>query len=118
MTLGDLINSDASNVLLDTSDFATSVTQWPCGLEQNSTTVTAVVMVLGVSRSTEAGEEDMHDAELQVASSVSVDERDIWLLSGEKYSVDRLEKSEYGIRPIYLKRHERRQTSKIGGTVL
>ena len=118
MSLTDLINEDRDNVLFNTSDFANTVIRWPRGLQQQAETVTAIGLPMEVMRQTEGGEEFVSEYELQVKTSQTVHERDIWIIDSVKWSVDRLGNIEYGIRPIQLKRHEPNLSTGNRGGVL
>jgi len=115
MTLSDLMSSDVSDVLFNTSEFATSLTQWPGGRSQLAATVTAIVMPMEVIREAEGGEQFVGSYEIQVQTSVTVTERDIWIISGERWSVDRIGNPETGVQPVFLVRHTPRHSNGRGG---
>lgn len=64
------------------------------------------------SRELDEGEEIERHGLLQVALDQAFDERDVWVVLGEKWVVQRVGANTAGIQEIYLQLNDKRKTSR------
>lgn len=105
MTLKTQIASDAS-VFLDTDEFADSLTHYPLGVVASAATVTAVFIPAEPELHHERGKGIIIRGELHVASSLSVNDKDVWLINSSKYKTERIGDAEQGLRIIHVVRRD------------
>lgn len=118
MSLAGLIADDVSAVLLNTSDFAESVTRYPAGVTGSAATVTGVFFEDEPDQSLDGGESVLRRAALHISSDQTVDIRDSWLIRSELWQTAGVESANLGSRIIRLSRRDRINTHGAGGLSL
>lgn len=110
MTLYDLITADVSAVILNTDDFAESVTQ--IRSDGTNTTITAIphyeepkVVVR------DGGSKTVHSAQLDVPDSATLDLSDRWTFGGHTWECVAIGDSDAGLVPVMVERREREYES-------
>lgn len=114
MSLATQIQSDVSDVFLNTSDFAESVTRYPLGATGSPESVTAVFAERDASQDTTRGDDNNRTATIHVASSVDADPRDTWLINSEVWETTAVKGSGDGMAVIELRKRERMRTRPVG----
>ena len=128
MTLQSLIAADATDVFLDTSDFARSISRNPAGVTGSAVTLTAIVFLddesglQGSVLDTEEGRklERWGRLEISEATTVLVTERpegrDTWTIDGKIWNTVRVEARDgytlSGLQTVIIQRVERIATAK------
>lgn len=105
MTLKDLISSDVS-LLLNSDDFAETVTRRPNGNTAGSEAQTANVFFPDAETQIAGGKSTTYDAQIQISSADSVTAADAYVIGSEVYSVVRIDKPVSGLRMVNLRRVE------------
>lgn len=101
MSLASLMAADVSDVFLNTSEHAETITHIPYGV--SDVEVTAVVERL------EPIPRDgftIAQAKVYIASSVCVGKRDAFFFNDRRYDVVRFEEPEAGLRVVYVERRD------------
>jgi hypothetical protein len=119
VTLNTLIASDVSDVLLNTSEFAETVTRLIAGNTGDTEAQTAVVHEIGSAfrnREGAEGEFTQHTVALQMASTNTVNTEDAYLVAGERVDVQHIERAAESLLTVYCVRRESRitETRAIG----
>ena len=86
--------------------FAETVTRYPLGVVANSEPVTAIFIESKPVRDTSRGEEVVRKGELHVKDSVTVDEKDQWLINSELWQTLAVGGVEGGMRILQLQRND------------
>lgn len=109
--LDEVADDTANDLLLD--GLGLNVTRYPAGVVADAVTVVAVPVTMPPVVETDYGKSDriVHRMTLDVKSSVEVDRKDQWLISGKLYQTEFIRDVEAGMRTISLRRDEKIATS-------
>lgn len=99
-----------------------SITRWPLGVEANAETVTAIVdcsdetqagqLAGGRAVRDEDGEQIVRTAMLDVAADQDTDDRDRWVIDGQRWNTVRETGRDAGLKTILVERLEKLRTAK------
>lgn len=118
MTLASQIVSDVETVFLNTDDFAEEITHYPLGELLSETTITAIVDLTDEIKSPAsggsvkedprgpAGQRIYRNCRLHVAATLSIDDRDKFLINDQTWSVKRIAGRDSGMLVVWLTRAE------------
>lgn len=125
MTLKDLIESDAENVVLNTDDFAVDVLHYVySGGSYSSTTIAGIIFLddeaqfQGFAVDDDQGRREVRHAVLEIAASVTVataatqETADYFTIDGERWNAIRHEGRDNGMQAIVLRRDEKVSTKR------
>lgn len=110
MSLATLIAADVSAVILNTDDFAEAVTRYPLGVTASGAATTAVFFEDEPVKSEQGGEEVIRGGRLFLASSVTVDPRDSWLIRSLVWQCAGVESADTGSKIVRVERSDRIST--------
>lgn len=112
MSLSDLIDADVSGVILNTNDFAESITHRPADDSDNDTARTVVfiedsrVPVVDHPK----GKRYVRNATIRIASSVTVTKKDTWIRNSEKWQTVADGRVVNGLKQVLVTRTEQIKT--------
>lgn len=112
MGLKDLIAADVSRVILNTEDFAESITRWPEGTQALAESVTAIFLPEESNRDTSRGEETVIPAAVIVSESQEVHRDDVWVIDEQEYATLAIHDPLHGSRTIDVHRIDRKHTTR------
>lgn len=102
--------------------FGESITRWPLGVEDDAETVTAIVDMadesqpgqLGGSRAVrdDDGEQIARTAMLDLAADQATDDRDRWVIAGQRWNTVREIGRDAGMKTVLIERLEKIRTAK------
>jgi len=110
-TLSDDIDTDVSRVFLDVRHFASSVTRYPLGIIANAVTVTVLWTPTSANEDMKRGRTNERSGTLQLADSVVVDSRDLWLIDSEMWSAGQWKTLPGGMKEATLKKPDKEFTT-------
>lgn len=106
VSLLTLMTSDATSLVLNTSDVAQSITHRPLGVAADDTSVTAVFSEDEPMESEERGKSVVRKAMIVVGPSVSVSVKDRWVVSSETWEAVRIQQDGGGLQVVFVQRQE------------
>lgn len=107
MTLKALIQSDVTEVFMNTSDFAEQVIRWKCGDSGNRQAVTAVVIFEDVDFKRDSRGRGYHTrGKVLVDDSVTINNGDAVQVRGERYDVLSVDVVDNGLREVTVVRYD------------
>ncbi|WP_417850165.1 hypothetical protein [Thalassoglobus sp.] len=117
MSLKSLISGDVSNVFMNTSEFAETITRFPHNVGAG-VQVTAIIAIEDGETDEEAGKAHVHIGTALVEDSVIVKVRDRFTIRGDSVQVTKVKKTTAGMIKFWWKRveHESR-TVGFGGVL-
>jgi hypothetical protein len=117
MSFQDDLEFDVSETFLnaDNEEFAGSVTQWPQGVELNATSVVAVVSLKPRRKELETGERYVVRGTVDVSPSVTLHQKDCWIIGSKRYDTESIDEERLGIVTVNIYRWET-DTRRPGGT--
>lgn len=103
-TLSEQIAAHATTVFLDTDHFAEQVTHRPLGDDAGDVAVVANVVWKDPADNPDGGTGQKLEGTLDVAGSLTLDERDQWVIGGVLYQTRLVGEPQGGLRRVMIQR--------------
>lgn len=114
MTLSDQFDDDVVDVLINSDEFAQTITRYALGSVGSPSSVTAVVELSARSVERERGKGFIVRGNVHVAATQTVDPRDGWLIGGKRFETEAIDEPISGKVVIHVVRYEVERDSPAG----